>query len=46
MAGLIFAWLAVKTGSLWPTLFGHALANGLPFIAERVLNLKIPGFTC
>ncbi|HEX3048496.1 MAG TPA: CPBP family intramembrane glutamic endopeptidase, partial [Bacillota bacterium] len=45
LAGLLFAWLVVKTGSLWPSLFGHALMNGLPIIAERVFNLKIPGLT-
>jgi hypothetical protein len=45
LAGLLFAWLVVKTGSLWPSLFGHALANGLPIMVEKVLDLKIPGFT-
>jgi uncharacterized protein len=44
--GIAFAWLTVKTNSLWPAIVSHALANCLPVISERVLHLSIPGFTC
>ena len=43
--GLFFAWLVVKTKSLWPGIFGHALNNGLPVIVQKLLKMKIPGYT-
>ena len=29
LIGLLFAWWVIRTGSLWSSLFGHALYNGL-----------------
>lgn len=43
-AGILFGWWFVKTGSLLPGIIGHALNNGVPFIASW-LNLDIPGYT-
>jgi uncharacterized protein len=44
--GIVFAWLTAKTGSLWPAIFAHGVANSIPLISERILKLKIEGFTC
>lgn len=33
--GAVFGWWLLETGSLLPCLFGHALANLLPWIATR-----------
>ncbi len=33
--GLVFAWWVVRTGSLMPALFGHALSNSLSLISVR-----------
>ena len=43
--GLYFAWLTVKTKSLWPSLLGHALANSLPIIIGQILKIQILGYT-
>lgn len=29
LIGLLLAWWVIRTGSLWPSLFGHAFYNGL-----------------
>jgi len=42
--GVLFAWIFVRTGSLYPCIFGHAFANGVPLIAS-VLKVDIVGFT-
>jgi len=42
--GGVFAWWFVKTRSLLPCLFGHALNNGLPLIALGIPQLKDLGF--
>lgn len=43
--GVLFAWWFVRTRSLVPCLFGHALSNGMPSIVGRVFHLNIPGYT-
>lgn len=42
--GGVFAWWFVKTRSLLPCLFGHALNNGLPLLALGIPQLKDWGF--
>lgn len=42
--GAIFAWWFVKTRSLLPGLFGHALNNALPSIMMAIPQLKNSGF--
>jgi membrane protease YdiL (CAAX protease family) len=42
--GGVFAWWFVKTRSLLPCLFGHALNNGLPLLALAIPQLKDLGF--
>ena len=43
--GALFAWWFVRTRSLVPCLFGHALSNGMPSIVGRVFHLNVPGYT-
>jgi membrane protease YdiL (CAAX protease family) len=43
--GVLFAWLFVRTRSLLPCIYGHALINALPIILLGILNLEIPGVT-
>lgn len=43
--GAIFAWWFVKTRSLLPCLFGHALNNALPLILLAVPELQISGYS-
>lgn len=43
--GVLFAWLFVRTRSLLPCFFGHALNNALPLILLGIFNLEIPGVT-
>jgi hypothetical protein len=43
--GAIFAWWFVKTRSLLPCLFGHALNNGVPVILLALPLMKIPGYS-
>jgi uncharacterized protein len=43
--GLIFAWVVVKTGSLWPTIIGHAVANSVPLFVTHFMGWQIPGFS-
>jgi|GEM_PF-1118022 len=42
--GVLFAWWRVKTGSLLPPLFGHALNNALAIGALRFHWMHISGF--
>ena len=42
--GILFAWWFIRTRSILPCLFGHAL-NNLTVIAVVRLGLEIPGFT-
>ena len=43
--GLIFAWVVIKTKSLWPALIGHATANFIPTFIVGILGWQIPGFS-
>jgi len=43
--GILFAWWFIKTGSLVPCIFGHALNNGLLFIYRDIFGLDIMGYT-
>ncbi|MFC1537704.1 lysostaphin resistance A-like protein [Gemmatimonadota bacterium] len=45
IVGVLFAWWFIKTGSLLPCLFGHALINAMPMIVYKVLQLEIPGYS-
>jgi membrane protease YdiL (CAAX protease family) len=36
--GLLFGWLVVQTGSLWPSILGHASANAAGEIVDQVLR--------
>jgi membrane protease YdiL (CAAX protease family) len=42
--GVLFAWCFVKTRSLVPCLFGHAVNNSLGWIFVA-LHLEVPGYT-
>lgn len=42
--GIFFAWIAVRTGSLFLPLLGHALNNALPLLVSR-FDLEISGFS-
>lgn len=41
--GLVFGWLRVSTGSLWPGIWGHLAFNAFPDVPE-VLHIRIPGY--
>ena len=43
--GLLFAWLVIKTKSLWPAIIGHAIANFMPILMINILGFNIPGFS-
>ena len=43
--GLLFAWLVIKTKSLWPAMIGHAIANFMPILVINIFGLDIPGFS-
>lgn len=43
--GILLAWWFLKTRSLIPCIFGHALNNGLLFIYRNIFNLDISGYT-
>jgi len=45
VAGVVLAWWFVKTRSLLPCLFGHALNNALPVILLAIPQLSIPGYS-
>jgi uncharacterized protein len=42
MMGLFFSWLLWRTGSLWVTIFCHALYNSLIVLALRFIDLPSP----
>jgi membrane protease YdiL (CAAX protease family) len=41
--GLLLGWVRLRTGSLWPCIFLHAVFNGLVFVV-LVLPVEIPGY--
>ena len=41
IAGLVFAYWVIQTGSLWPAILGHALNN---FLSVTFLHFDVPGF--
>ncbi|MGH7644923.1 MAG: lysostaphin resistance A-like protein, partial [Gemmatimonadales bacterium] len=43
--GLLAGWWLVRTGSLVPCLFGHALNNAVPAVAVHLFRVEIPGYT-
>ncbi len=43
--GLLAAWWYLRTGSLVPCLFGHALNNAVPTLAVHLFRIQIPGYT-
>ena len=43
--GVLMAWWFVRTRSLLPCIFGHALANALIFIVLHIFHLEIRGYT-
>jgi membrane protease YdiL (CAAX protease family) len=43
LLGLLFAWWYARTGSLWPSLLGHAFVNG-SFWLFALLPFEIQGF--
>lgn len=45
LLGLFLNWIKISTGSILPGILFHSLFNGLPFLFERVIHLRIPGYT-
>jgi len=45
IAGVLLAWIFVRTRSLLPCLYGHALNNAIPIILMSLFNMEIPGVT-
>ncbi len=45
LVGLLFGWWVIRTRSLLPSLFGHALLNGLPTIISAIPAPAIRGYT-
>lgn len=43
--GVLFAWLFVRTRSLIPCIFGHALINAVPIILFGFLDFELPDVT-
>jgi membrane protease YdiL (CAAX protease family) len=43
--GILLAWWFLRTRSLIPCIFGHALNNGLLFIYRDIFRLDISGYT-
>ncbi len=43
--GLLAGWWLLRTGSLVPCLFGHALNNALPAVAVHLFRIEVPGYT-
>ncbi len=39
-AGLLLGWLLLRTGSVWPGVFAHALNNGICFVA--MVKFQVP----
>lgn len=42
--GLVFAWIRILSGSLWPSIYMHALANGSILFVTSI-GLDIPGYS-
>ncbi len=42
--GVVLAWWRLATGSVWLCIYGHAINNGLVFLASVYLPLDIPGY--
>lgn len=45
VTGVFLAIVYIKTGSIIPCIFGHAVYNGIPFLIVRVFHLKIQGYS-
>lgn len=45
LLGLFLNWIKISTGSILTCILFHSLFNGLPFLFERVIHLRIPGYT-
>ena len=43
--GVLIGWVFLKTRSLWPCIYAHALNNAGGFIARDALKIDIPGYT-
>lgn len=39
-AGLLLGWLLLRTGSVWPGVFAHALNNGISFVV--IFQFPVP----
>ena len=37
IGGFLYAWLRIKTGSLWPSIICHSLWNGTIFLFEFII---------
>ena len=45
IAGVLLAWLFVKTGSLLPCFFAHAVQNAVPVLLLGVFDLEVQGLS-
>ena len=45
LLGVLFGWWFVKTRSLWPCVFGHAMNNGVPALLAALPAVHISGYT-
>ncbi len=43
--GVTYAWLRVRTRSLWPCLVAHSLNNSMVWLLSAILPVQIPGYT-
>jgi uncharacterized protein len=43
--GVTYAWLRIRTRSLWPCLVAHSLNNSLVWLLSVILPVPIPGYT-
>ena len=43
--GVLMGWVFLKTRSLWPCIYAHALNNASGFVARDVLGIDIQGYT-
>jgi membrane protease YdiL (CAAX protease family) len=44
LIGVVFGWWFVRTRSLVPSIAGHAVYNGLPWLLVQFVRLDVPGF--
>jgi membrane protease YdiL (CAAX protease family) len=42
--GVVLGWVFLKTRSLWPCIFAHALFNGHAFALAALVPFEIPGY--